>query len=360
MIPKQTGSAGHCITEESIASFVQYEAENGASETMIRRLKGTLRVVFDYLPDDKHVTGQRLLDWRNYMERCGYASATVLNYVKYLNRYLDYVGCSDLRFHRGRAKDLTGMTFGYLTAIEPTGRKDRSDLVWVFRCKCGNTVELPATRVLTGNTLSCGCLKGAHFRTARKIFDGTSIVTSMTEKTESTRSVSGYTGVTPKRDKWQAYIKYKGIHYSLGCYRDLHDAVKARARAKELVMADARGLLDFYTEIQRSLPALPSKKTEPKRRFACGERTVHNTPTSAAKRSDNNSGCVGVSMQNGRWEARICYKSIRYVLGRFDLLEEAVQSRKAAERDLRLCPEGFAERYNKYRHHSVKRDGDTA
>ena len=204
MVTKQITAISHCMTQEAMAAFLQYEADNGANENLLRRFRGTLRVIYNYLPEDKCITKERLLAWRKGMEENGYASITILNYVKYINRYLDFVGCSEIRFNTGRAKDITGMTFGYLTAIEPTGEKRRGDYIWLFECKCGNTVNLPATRALLGNTLSCGCLKGEALKASRKYYGGTSIVQSMTEKVESTRSRSGYTGVSPKRDKWQA------------------------------------------------------------------------------------------------------------------------------------------------------------
>ena len=354
MVTKEMAAVSHCMTQDVMDAFVQHEANKGASKNMIMRYKGAVKVLYDYLPDDKCITKERLLNWRKGMEDNGYASITILNYVKYINRYLDYVGCSAIRFNKGKAKDITGMVFGYLTAIEPTGAKHRGDLVWIFQCKCGNTIELPATRVLTGNTLSCGCLKGAHFKTTMKMIDGTSLVMSMTEKVESTRAVSGYTGVTPKRDKWQAYIKYKGIHYSLGCYSDIEDAVKARARAKEIVMADAQGLLDFYTELEKSFPQLPNKRTEPKREFKYQEWVVNDTPTSAATRSDNTSGYPGVNFHKGKWNAKICYKGIRYRVERCVDKEEAIAARKAAERLLDKDPEQFIERYKNYPHYSIK------
>lgn len=139
------------------------------------------------------------------MEEQGYASITILNYVKYINKYLDYVGASDIRFNRGKGKDISGMTFGYLIALEPTDKRDRKDIVWRCQCKCGNIVELPATRLLVGNTLSCGCLLKEHFRRANMYIDNTSLRQALQEKVESVHSVSGYTGVNPKRDKWQAY-----------------------------------------------------------------------------------------------------------------------------------------------------------
>ena len=351
--PVPIAASSHCITKDTIAAFIQHETEKGASENMIRRFKCTLQAICDFLPDDNCVTKERLLEWRRSMEESGYASITVLNYVKYINRYLDFVGCSDIRFNKGKAKDITGMTFGYLTAIEPTGTKSRSDLVWKFQCKCGNTVNLPATRVLRRTTLSCGCLKAEQIKTARKLFAGTSLVQSMTERVESKHASSGYTGVSPKRDKWQAYITYKGVRYTLGCYWDIQDAVKARARAKELVIADAEGLLDFYTELEKTFPQRPNKHNVPKKEFKRTEWIVNNTPTSAAVRSDNSSGYTGVYCTRGKWEARIAYQRVRYLLGRFDSIDEAVAARKSAEQLLKEDPERFIKEHEKYSHHHI-------
>ena len=147
---------------------------------------------------------------------------------------------------RGRGKDIAGKQFGYLKAIEPTGEKSRKGCYWRCQCKCGREVELPATRLLTGNTLSCGCLSAEHLQRVNKYFEGTSIRQSLEEKVTSTRAGSGYTGVTRRRGKWMAYIKYKGKIYYLGFYTELEDAVKARARGKQLVREKAAQLLESY------------------------------------------------------------------------------------------------------------------
>lgn len=343
----------HIMTSESMERFIASEKEKGASDNMLRRFSCTVRALYEYLPENKTLTKEVLLNWRHSLSENGYASMTVLNYVKYLNRYLDFVGASEIRFNRGKSKDISGMTFGYLTALEPTGAKNRNDIVWRCICKCGKTAELPATRLLLGNTLSCGCLHKEQFQRANKYIDHTSLRQALEEQVTSPRAVSGYTGVTPKRGKWQAYIKYKGRHYALGCYTDIKDAVAARARAKELVQADAMGLLDFYEEIHKSDPALPCRATEPKKIFSSPEWQTNNQPGTCAKRTDNKSGYTGVSRVRSRWEARICHRGIRYILGSFVTQEEAVDARKRAEWDLKTAPDSFAAKYQKlYRHHS--------
>ncbi len=338
----------HTVTPTTMADFLSFELENGASANMIRRLSCAIRSLYDYLTEDKVVTRDVLLGWRKSMENNGYASQTIQNYVKYINRYLDFVGCSAIRFNRGKAKDISGMEFGFLTALEPTDKRDRKDIVWFCRCKCGNTVELAATRLIRSNTLSCGCLQKEVIKRSNKYFGGTSLEKSLKAPVISTRSMSGYVGVTRKRDKWQAYITYKGQRISLGTYTKLEDAVKARAKGKEAVMEDASRLLQIYEKIHKSDEALPSKFTVPKKEIPCKTKVINDQPTTAARRMDNTSGYTGISFRKNKWEARICYRKVRYMLGYFPTLEEAVCARRSAEEMLRTDSEAFVQYYSNF------------
>lgn len=62
-----------------------------------------------------------------------------------------------------KAKDLTGMKFGELTAIEivdstPNGK------VWKCKCSCGKFTNVVSARLLSGKTKSCGHIKYEHKR----------------------------------------------------------------------------------------------------------------------------------------------------------------------------------------------------
>ena len=333
------------MTPDTMASFIESEIEKGASENTVRRLKAAVKMVYDYLPEDKLLTRERLLEWRADMNGNGYASQTVQNYVKWINIYLDHMGLSDIRFNRGKGKDISGMEFGYLTAIEPTDKRDRKDVVWLCRCRCGTMLEIPATRLILNNTLSCGCLQKEQIKRANKYFGGTSLEKSLKDPVTSTRSVSGYVGVTRKRDKWQAYITYKRQHISLGVYDKLEDAVKARARGKEAVMADAAELLKIYEKIHENDEALPGRSTVSKKDFSYSPRVINDQPTTAARRVDNTSGHTGITFRKNSWEARICFNKIRYLLGRFNTQEEAIEARNKAEALIQSDPGSFAEHY---------------
>ena len=335
-------SASCVMTPESIAAYVQYETDNGASENVIRRCKRFTASLFDWLPEDKRITKEQLLSWRQNLKDHGYTAQTEQNYAKGINRYLDYIGASQLRFNRGKPKDIAGQQFGYLTAIEPTGEKNRKNLIWRCKCKCGKEVEYPATRLLTGNTLSCGCLRGEHLQKVNKYIDGTSLRQSIGEQVHSTLAQSGYTGVTRKHDKWRAYIRYKGKAFHLGYYAKLEDAVKARARGKELVQMDASGLLDLYEELHKDDPERPSR--DPIKNMQKEAENRDPEPSAArAIRSNNTSGYPGVYKKCDKWFARITYQKVTYQLGAYKDISQAIAIRKEAEQVLKTNPDGFQE-----------------
>ncbi len=336
------------MTSAITKAFIANEIEQGASDNRIRRLRATIQTLYDFLPADKQITRERLLEWRDYLNERGYAHQTVQNYVKWINIYLDHVGLSELRFNRGKSKDISGVEFGFITALEPTEQRHRKDVIWRCRCRCGTELELPATRLICNNTLSCGCIRQEHLRRANKYFCGTSLTTSLRDDVTSTRSMSGYVGVTKKGSKWQAHITYKGKHISLGVYDKLEDAVKARAVGKEAIMADADELLRLYEAIHTNDLTLPNKATAPKRDFLCEQGVVNNKQERMARRSDNTSGYTGIYFRKNKWEVRISYNKTRYMLGRFDAFDDAIAERIKAEDFLKKDPKAFVEFYSKH------------
>ena len=55
-------------------------------------------------------------------------------------------------------QDLTGLPFGYYTAIRQDGCDSQGVPYWVCRCRCGNEKRVRVYDLLRGHTLSCGCL----------------------------------------------------------------------------------------------------------------------------------------------------------------------------------------------------------
>lgn len=58
-----------------------------------------------------------------------------------------------------RWKDIGGMRFGMLTAIEPTGEKRHGAHLWLCRCDCGTEKAIPVCSLNPNKHVkSCGCL----------------------------------------------------------------------------------------------------------------------------------------------------------------------------------------------------------
>lgn len=164
---------------------------------------------------------------------------------------------------------------------------------------------------------------------------------SLAEQIHSTKAKSGYTGVTAKRGKWKAYIKYKGQNIDLGCYTNPEDAVKARVRGKELVQADALGLSDFYEELHKDDPALPNRSKVRQENKQLKQEPPESSAIRAV-RSNNTSGHPGVHRKRNKWAAKITYMKTTYQLGVYEDFEGALSARLEAEAQLKKNPEEFS------------------
>lgn len=59
------------------------------------------------------------------------------------------------------AKDITGVQYGYLTAVRPLYKYycgKTQEWVWEAKCICGNSIEKRIGQLTTGDNKSCGCM----------------------------------------------------------------------------------------------------------------------------------------------------------------------------------------------------------
>ena len=56
-------------------------------------------------------------------------------------------------------RELTGQKFGRLTVIRFAGKDKHGRSTWLCRCECGKQTTIEMSQLVTGHTLSCGCLK---------------------------------------------------------------------------------------------------------------------------------------------------------------------------------------------------------
>lgn len=98
--------------------------------------------------------------------RCDCGKAKEIRYGSLVNGYALSCGCLRKEsLSKLKTKDLTGCIFGYLTVLERNGsavRKHNSHAVWKCKCCCGAVVNVSASCLTGGHTISCGCIKRSH------------------------------------------------------------------------------------------------------------------------------------------------------------------------------------------------------
>lgn len=132
-------------------------------------------------------------------------------------------------------KEYIGKRFGRLTVTAYAGKRGGMHR-WKCVCDCGNETIVGQTLLQTGKTKSCGCLQSEIYRDNLKLVDGTSVTLLEAGKNRLIASnTSGYTGVyhNKRNGKWIAQITFKGKTHYLGAYVKKQDAVKARQLAEE-------------------------------------------------------------------------------------------------------------------------------
>jgi hypothetical protein len=150
-------------------------------------------------------------------------------------------------------KNIKGQRFGRLVAIEPKIIKGKRTN-WLCKCDCGNEHTANISRLIRGETKSCGCLRkeistknGIKYQSNLKPLDIEKVMMSVKKtcvegtslncitETIPSHNTSGVKGVTydKSRHKWQATIEFQRKRYYLGRFDRKEDAIKARKKAEE-------------------------------------------------------------------------------------------------------------------------------
>lgn len=68
-------------------------------------------------------------------------------------------GC---KLNESKAADITGKSFGHLTAIKRIGTNNYKRALWLCQCECGNYRTTIVSSLKNGKTISCGCKPGNY------------------------------------------------------------------------------------------------------------------------------------------------------------------------------------------------------
>lgn len=137
-------------------------------------------------------------------------------------------------------KDITGMRFGKLLAVEKTNVRDyKRSVIWKCVCSCGKECLFSEDALVHHKNSSCGCdwVNGNKYNNLDRVLhrvEGTCLEKLCITKARAD-SKTGYVGITlTANGQYRATIGFKGKRYYLGTYYDLEDAIAARRRGEKI------------------------------------------------------------------------------------------------------------------------------
>lgn len=178
---------------------------------------------------------------RRYLCKCKCGNEKIVRMGHLRSKKTQSCGCYNKeRVSETISLDLTGQSFGKLTVIERSNKKNNDRFtVWKCKCECGEIKDIRGISLTSGSSTSCGC---SHVVAGHKVQQYTEktyrkdgVLTSNLIQKLSTRNKTGVKGVSYAKDrnKYRAYITIKRKQIKLGDYNTLEEAKEAREKAEE-------------------------------------------------------------------------------------------------------------------------------
>lgn len=203
--------------------------------------------------------------------------------------------------------DIAGQRFGKLVAIRFDHMDEKYKPHWLFQCDCGNQKVLPINSVKWSRVRSCGCLAEQH-------------ITELNRQDITGERFDRLTAIRPTEERDAS----GSILWEFGC--DCGNTVKLSVNTFRKGRVHSCGC--------------KYKETRPECVKARKDFADHTSISSlvAAKKTmkTNTSGYTGVyfDKRSERWNAYINFKKKRYYLGSYRDIEDAVKERRLAEERL--------------------------
>lgn len=211
--------------------------------------------------------------------------------------------CGCLR-NAHQLKDLTGLRFGKLTAIERLNEKrgKNSSYLWLCRCDCGNEIKANTNALLHGHYTSCGCGKAERLKAQYKQIEE--------------QRFGKLTAIEPTEERLGGTVVWR-------CLCDCGNEVTV-------------SLSSLISGNTKSCGCLHKSKPGPQKYMRYIDGTCIEMLETKKLRSDNTSGYTGVQerKKNGKWVATISFRGKAYHLGTYDKIDDAIKARQKAEEEL--------------------------
>lgn len=205
---------------------------------------GKLTVV-SYAFNRETLSGAKMHYW-NCLCDCGNEKIVLETALK--NGYTKSCGCHRKEvLHNIKSNNLTGQRFGKLVALEYLFTDKSRHNVWLCKCDCGKTKEVPSDLLITGHTRSCGCI-------------GSSLGEAIIEETLDEL------GLSYKREvEFEDQVTEKGgkMRFDFGIYQ----------KEKLLLLIEFQGE-QHYNHMKDSFGDYQRTVTDPAKKIYCKEKNI--------------------------------------------------------------------------------------
>ena len=233
--------------------------------------------------------------------------------------------------------DITGQKFGRLTVLrrgEDYIRKDGTPIAqWECQCDCGNPniVLVRGTALKSGQTKSCGCLRIEECRRVGHEGKGRH---NMGCKLTNKYDLDGEYGIGYTSDGQEFYFDLEDYDLIKDyCWYIDNGYVVARSLDMDnRIVCMHRLVLGLQRGDKRRADHIYHNTNDNRKenlRIVTGSQNLMNSKIF----KNNTSGCKGVSYnkEKKKWDAIITVNKNTIFLGRYENIEEAIESRKVAE-----------------------------
>lgn len=217
---------------------------------------------------------------------------------------------------KGKLRDLTGQKFGRLTVIKREGKNKQNRATWLCKCDCGNELVTTGFYLVKGDTQSCGCLSHERHKKYNEFYIHDNTV----------------------------FVKFGNCNEYFLCDLEDWERLKNYYWFKDkdgYAISNIRGKTTIFHRLVLDCPdGLTVDHIYQVSRGVCDNRksnlriaTYSQNRANSHFRSDNTSGCIGVTFHKGnnKWRSYITVNGKHIHLGYFDNVEDAAKARKQAE-----------------------------
>ncbi len=250
-------------------------------------------------------------------------------------------------------RDITGMRFGKLTAIEPVEGGGYSKTLWHCKCDCGGEINAPLHQLTAGYRKSCGCLSHPPLKDyAGKRFGLLTVLEYAGKKNGmhhwsclcdcGKETIVGQTALQSGHTKSCGCNGTPPVEDLTGCifgrltvlkqaeWKNGTSYWRCRCECGNETVVRYAYLLNGHT---KSCGCLQKESIIENLRLVDGTSVTKLETMREKTLSSNTSGHTGVYLQKrtGRWAAQITFKGKTYYLGAYDKKEDAIKARKCGE-----------------------------